>query len=99
MFISGYLIDELKNYKMAFIIFGIPPIAAAFFLCLIYIVNTIPTPEGATDGASEGASKGSPKGAPEGSPEGAPEGMQNTSEFEMGRLHRPESHVTPHNGA
>ena len=87
MFISGYLIDELKNYKMAFIIFGIPPIAAAFFLCLIYIVNTIPTPEGG------------PEGAPDGAPEGASEGMQNTSEFEMGRLHRPESYVTPHNGA
>ena len=72
---------------MAFIISGIPPIAAALFLCLIYIVNTIPTPERV------------PEGAPVGAPEGAPEGMQNTSEFEMGRLHRPESNVTPHNGA
>ena len=69
---------------MAFILSGITPIAAALFLCLIYIVNTIPTPEGAPDGA----------------PEGAAEGMQNTSEeFEMGRLHRPELYVTPHNGA
>ena len=73
---------------MAFIISGIPPIAAALFLCLIYIVNTIPTPEGGAEGA------------PDGAPEGAAKGMQNTSEeFEMGRLHRAESFVTPHNGA
>lgn len=45
--IAGYLKDELKNYNMAFIISGIPPIAAALFLCLIYKIKTIPTPEGA----------------------------------------------------
>ena len=80
---------------MAFIISGITPIAAALFLCLIYIVNSIPTPEGGPEGAPEGA----PDGAPKVAQEGAPEGMQNTSEFEMGRLHRAESFVTPHNGA
>ena len=42
-FISGYLKDHLKNYNVAFILAGIPPIVGAIFMCLIYKIK-IPTP-------------------------------------------------------
>lgn len=43
IFISGYLKDHLKNYNVAFILAGIPPIVGAIFMCLIYKIK-IPTP-------------------------------------------------------
>ena len=42
-FFSGYLKDHLKNYNVAFILAGIPPIVGAIFMCLIYKIK-IPTP-------------------------------------------------------
>merc|ERR1719219_1596426 len=38
--IAGCLYDYFKNYTVAFVVAGIPPIVGAGFMCLIYRMNT-----------------------------------------------------------
>ena len=48
-FISGYLKDHLKDYNVAFILAGIPPIVGAILMCLIYKIKIPNSPNNIND--------------------------------------------------